>query len=125
MELMSEEIEGKYFGTEINEKWWRRYTKNKMLARGNGLFSYNEQSLSFLRRLTKVPISIPFAAIQEFKTGRWHAGQWGAGQSIIKVIWKQGGLLLSSGFTVSKDKSTADRVLAELNAILAAQDQSS
>jgi hypothetical protein len=25
----------------------------------------------------------------EFKIGKWHAGQWGDGQQILKVIWKK------------------------------------
>jgi hypothetical protein len=55
---MFKEIYGKYFGTEIKEKWWRRYTKEKMSARGAGTFSNNDQTISFLRLLTKVPIEI-------------------------------------------------------------------
>lgn len=34
-ELASKE-NGSYLGTEINEKWWRRYIKNKLFVRGDG-----------------------------------------------------------------------------------------
>ncbi len=27
---------GLHSGTEIDEKWWKRYTKNKFLIKGNG-----------------------------------------------------------------------------------------
>ena len=74
---------GHYLGTEINEKWWKRYTKNKMLARGNGVFSYNQDSIKFLRKLTTSPIEINFNEIVDIKTGKWHSGQWGAGRKII------------------------------------------
>lgn len=33
---------GHYLGTEIDEKWWRRYRKNKFLARGNGEYLYGK-----------------------------------------------------------------------------------
>ena len=115
---MTHEIAGKYYGTEINEKWWRRYTKDKMLARGNGLFSYTDASISFLRHLTKVPIDIKFSDIVEFKTGKWHAGQWGAGRPIIKVIWKRNNLMLSSGFSMAIDATQMNVLLGELNNIL-------
>lgn len=115
---MTREITGKYFGTEINEKWWRRYKKNKMLARGNGTLSYDEQSITFLRYLTNVPIVIEFEKIIEFKVGKWHAGQWGVGTPIIKVLWKNDNKLLSSGFSVSKRSAEIETVVSELNRIL-------
>lgn len=115
---MSLEIKGKYFGTEIDEKWWKRYTKEKMLARGNGTFSYDGNSISFLRLLTRVPIKIRFADIQGFKTGKWHSGQWGGGRRIIKVLWKKNGQLLSSGFAIAKENAGTDETIAELNLIL-------
>ncbi len=112
---MCREIDGKYFGTEINEKWWNRYRKNKMLARGNGLFSFDNESISFLRLLTSVPIVIEFQKIIEFKIGKWHAGQWGAGRPIIKVLWKNNNQLLSSGFSVSMESDDLEKILSELN----------
>lgn len=107
-------ITGKYFGTEINQKWWRRYTKNKMLARGNGTFSYNEQAISFLRLMTKTPMVIEFKKITDFKLGKWHAGQWGGGRPIIKILWENNGQLLSSGFSISADSNEFDSILLEL-----------
>ena len=83
------EIEGNYFGTEIDEKWWKRYSKNKLLTRGNGLFWCDTQSIHFLRYLTKEPISIPLANVIEFKTGKWHAGRWGGNNKLLKVVWKK------------------------------------
>lgn len=115
---MSKERTGKYFGTEIDEKWWKRYTKGNLLARGNGTLSYNDQSISFLRLLTRAPIVIDFAKILEFKVGKWHSGQWGAGAPIIKVLWKNEKQLLCSGFSVSQNPDETKNIVSELNAIL-------
>lgn len=117
---MPKNIAGKYFGTEINEKWWRRYTKDKMLARGNGALSFNEQSISFLRQLTEDPIHIKTQEIVGLKIGKWHAGQWGAGRQIIKVIWKKDRVILSSGFSISKKPNEIKEIISELNKIIEA-----
>ena len=115
---MTEEMAGKYYGTEINEKWWRRYTKDKMLARGNGTFSYDQDAISFLRMLTKVPIVIRFEEITGFKTGKWHSGQWGTGRPIIKVLWTRNNQSLSSGFSVAKSNDDIEKMISELNTLL-------
>jgi hypothetical protein len=93
---------GLYLGTEINEKWWKRYKKDKMFARGNGEYWFKADGLYFHRYLTKMPIFIPFSSMLEIKLGKWHAGQWGMGVPILKVIWKKDELNLCSGFMVSK-----------------------
>lgn len=111
-------IAGKYFGTEIDEKWWKRYTKDKMLARGNGEFSYDQDAIKFLRKLTKSPIEIYFNEIEDIKIGKWHSGQWGAGQTIIKVVWKKNGQILSSGFSIAMNDTETSNVISELNRIL-------
>lgn len=98
------EGKGHYFGTEINEKWWKRYSNNKMLARGKGNFWYDNTSFSFLRLLTKDAISILFEDIVEFKIGKWHAGQWGAGKPILKIVWLRNNQRLSSGFMIDNDE---------------------
>ena len=115
---MSKQFTGKYFGTEIDEKWWKRYRQNKMLARGNGTLSYDEQSISFLRLLTKKPIVIEFENIAEIKIGKWHSGQWGAGKPIVKIIWQNDGLLLSSGFSISTESGTIDEFVSDLSNML-------
>lgn len=112
---MTKEFPGKYFGTEIDEKWWKRFRKNKMLARGNGTFSYDEYSISFLRLLTNNPIVIEFEQIIAFKTGNWHAGQWGAGKPILKILWKKDNQLLSSGFSIATGSTRLKEVLSELS----------
>jgi hypothetical protein len=120
---MKIEISGNYFGTEIEEKWWKRYTKNKMLARGNGMLWFNEQSIFFLRLLTKKPIKIDIKQIVDIKTGTWHSGQWGAGKPIIKIVWENNGQILSSGFTVSKGSEAFEKVLSGLKNLIKNKDR--
>lgn len=93
---------GHYLGTEIEEKWWKRYYRNKLLARGNGKYWIDQESFCFHRYLTREPIRIRFADIVGVKIGTWHSGRWYLGWPIVKVLWMKDGVLLSSGFFVSK-----------------------
>ncbi len=86
-----------------------------MLARGNGVFSFNNQSILFHRKLTNEPITIYFNEILELKIGHWHAGQWGVGKEILKVIWEREGRKLSSGFTIAKYPGTINELIQELD----------
>lgn len=114
MKFVDVEMNGKYLGTEIEEKWWRRYTKDKMLARGNGIFTYNKNLIAFQRYLTENPVRIEASKIREFKIGKWHAGQWGVGKEILKVIWENNGQILSSGFTILKHSKNVSELIQEL-----------
>ena len=67
--MIFEKSVGLYFGTEINEKWWKRYTKDKLFMRGNGTYWYDDKGFYFLRYLTKTPIFIPFHTISKIKLG--------------------------------------------------------
>jgi hypothetical protein len=109
---------GKYFGTEINEKWWKRYRQQKMLARGSGTFWSDDQAILFHRKLTREPITIPFRNIIGFKVGKWHAGQWGGGAEVLKVLWRKESQKLSSGFVVSGFEKSADELIGELEALI-------
>ena len=105
---------GLYLGTDIDEKWWKRYTKDKLLARGNGKYWYDDDSFYFLRYLTKEPIAISFNKMKELKTGKWHSGRWCFGYTVIKIIWLKDGLELSSGFLISKNKDDIVDFISEL-----------
>lgn len=101
---------GHYLGTEIDEKWWKRYRKDRFFARGNGEYWHDEQGFYFLRYLTKEPLFIPFESILEIKSGKWHSGRWSAGVEILKIIWNKEGWRLSSGFRVSVKKEETDQL---------------
>jgi len=114
-ETDTHEKKGLYFGTEINESWWKRYRKDRMFARGNGTWWIDSSSFYFLRYLTKRPISIPFKDMTGFKTGKWHAGRWGNGKPILKILWTRNDLVLCSGFSISTDTQEVIRVIDYLN----------
>lgn len=99
-----EKKKGLYLGTEIAEKWWRRYTKDNLLMRGNGDYWYDERGFYFLRDLTQEPIFIPYNVIQEIKLGTWHSGKWCLGNLVVKIVWKKDNVVLSSGFIISNKK---------------------
>jgi len=109
---------GHYSGTEIDEKWWKRYTKDKMFARGAGEYWYDSDSFYFRRYLTKAPIVIHYKDIKEIKAGKWHSGQWAGGRKIIKLIWQKGDLILSSGFVLSKGQIETENIKKELQSYL-------
>ena len=102
---------GLYLGTEIDEKWWERYTKDKLLMRGNGSYWHDNNAFYFLRYLTKTPITIPLRYIRAFKIGRWHSGRWCYGYPILKIIWLKDGLRLSSGFLISKNEDDVKQII--------------
>ena len=110
-----EKKRGHYLGTEIEGQWWRRYIRDGFFARGNGEYWYDEQSFYFWRYLTRDPIVVPLARVREVQLGRWHAGRWAWGAAIVKLIWENSdGLLLSSGFVLSRSESQARQVLEEM-----------
>jgi hypothetical protein len=108
--MTSEKNYGLYLGTEINEQWWKRYTKDKLFMRGNGNYWYNDKGFCFLRYLTKTPIFIPFHSFSKIKLGTWHSGRWAFGNLIIKLIWKKEDLILSSGFIVSVNREETESI---------------
>lgn len=109
-----EKRRGHYLGTEIGGKWWRRYRGEGFFARGNGEWWYDDEYFHFRRYLTKQPISIPRRQIFAIDTGNWHAGRWAGGLVILKIMWKNGDLRLSSGFVVSKEKGDAMKLADDL-----------
>lgn len=109
-----EKKRGHYMGTEIEDKWWRRYMRDGFLARGNGEYWYDEEAFYFRRYLTRDPIVIPWQRVHDVQLGRWHAGRWPLGAPIVKLIWAKEDLSLSSGFVLSRDESQARQVVEDL-----------
>ena len=110
---------GLYLGTEIDEKWWKRYLKDGLFARGIGEYWFDESGFYLRRYFTKKPIFIPFSSVLEIKLGKCHAGRWCMGNLVLKIIWQKDNLRLSSGFLVSKYKEDAVRLKTELEGIMA------
>jgi hypothetical protein len=112
---MNEKKKGLYLGTKIvGRRWWKRYLRDKLFARGNGKYWFEENGFYFLKYLTRTPIFIPFGDIIEITLGTRHAGRWAMGNLIVKIIWKKDDLVLSSGFLVSRHREDAPLFKAEL-----------
>ena len=109
---------GHYLGTEIDEKWWKRYRKDKFFARGDGEYWFDDTGLYFRRYLTKRPIEIPFAKVIEVKIGKSHAGRWLLGSRVLKLIWKKDDMKLISGFIVSRNQRETEAIAADLKRLL-------
>jgi hypothetical protein len=105
---------GHYLGTEIGEKWWRRYTKDGFFARGIGQYWIEDGNFFFLRILTIHPIVLALSEVMEIKIGKWHAGRWAVGKPIVKMVWMKGSTRLSSGFILSGDWHETEKLAAEL-----------
>lgn len=101
-------------GTEIDEKWWKHYKKDKILARGNGEYWHDTQGFYFHRYLTRDPIFIPWGSVTEIKLGNSQVGRWMVPMSVLKILGRKDLLRLSSGFLVSKYEIVTRNLLAEL-----------
>jgi hypothetical protein len=105
---------GLYLGTEIDEKWWKRYIHNKFFMRGNGKYWVDQTSFYFLRYLTKDPMIIPFNKITGLKEGKWHSGKWVGNLLVLKILWVENGVKLSSGFVITRNSIKFHQILDEL-----------
>jgi len=94
---------GYYYGTTKGNSWWRRYSKNGWLSRGNSEIWVYQDGLYFRRYLTKAIKKIPAQEIKAVTIGRWHAGKW-TGAPVLKIAWTKDGKAVTSGFSVSWDK---------------------
>jgi len=68
----------------------------------------------FQRYLTQVPLELDLGRLEEIRVGRWHAGRWAWGMPIVKLIWVNDGLLLVSGFVLSRSESRTRQVMEAL-----------
>lgn len=110
----TEKKPGQYLGTEVDEKWWRRYWKHGLLARGAGEFWLDDNAFCFRRHLTKTPIMIPYGDMLEVKLGKWHSGRFGAGGPVVKILWKTAQSHLSSGFIFSRNEKETQVLVEEI-----------
>jgi len=110
MVIEKEKAKGAYLGTETDEKWWKRYRKNKLFMRGSGEYWYDDNGLYFRRFLTRSPLFFAFDLMREVRLGTWHAGKWCMGHPIIKIIWEMDGLRLSSGFIFTNSMVDAELI---------------
>ncbi len=112
-----EKKRGHYLGTEMDEKWWRRYSKDGLLARGIGEYWMDASTLSFRRYLTDMPIVISFGDVLDVKVGKWHSGRWAGGAPVVKIVWKKADIRLSSGFVFSRDARETEALVQEMRSL--------
>ena len=109
-----EKARGHYLGTEVDEKWYKRYRKDGFFARGNGEWWFEEDGLHFRRYLTKKALVIPFSLIKQVKLGSWHAGKWVIVKRVIKLVWEKDGQTMSSGFILARNQENTERLKNDL-----------
>lgn len=108
---------GYYYGTTKGKSWWRRYSKEGWLGRGNSEIWVHSDGVYFRRYLTKTIKKIPSDNIREISTGRGHAGKW-MGAPVIKITWRKEDLELVSGFSVSWKKDQVQTWIRVLNSLI-------
>jgi len=59
-----ESKKGAYLGTEIDEKWWKGYSKDGLLARGNGKYGFEDDCFFFLDTLQKSLLKYRLKALE-------------------------------------------------------------
>lgn len=113
--------QGLYLGTELNERWWQRYSSDGLLARGNGDYWTETSAFYFRRYLAEAPIAIPFRDVIHVKTGKWHSGRWLYGFPVVKIVWIKAGTRLGSGFFFSRNVSEVEALVAQIRNLVEAQ----
>ena len=111
------ENSGIYLGTTIDNSWWRRYREDGFFSRGNGRYEIDDRAVYFYKYPFEKPIVIPFDQIVDLKIGRWHAGKWGGGLPILKVVWKRDNILLNSGFILSRSIDDTVKIIDKINKV--------
>jgi len=105
---------GQYLGTEIEDRWWRRYAEGGFLARGLGEWWFDDDALRFHRKLTRAPLTIAFAGVLDVGCATWHAGKWAGRDAVVKVAWRKDGARLTSGFVLSNDPAETEALVREI-----------
>jgi hypothetical protein len=106
---------GNYFGTESEDKWWKRYRAPAFFARGNGEFWMDEEGIHFLKLLTKTPLTIGWSEASGAMLGMSHGGRWALGRPILKVAFRRQGEELVAGFYLSGDWPEMEAFAADLD----------
>ena len=110
----TEKRRGYYLGTELGGKWWRRYSKGGLLARGTGEYWIDSSALFFRRFLSETPIVIFLEDVLDVRLGKWHSGRWAGGAPVVKIVWREAEELLSSGFVFSRKSSETETLVREI-----------
>lgn len=107
---------GQYLGTEIDHKWWRRYSKGGFFTRGIGEYWIKDGSLYFQHYSRQKPFRLPIQDIVEIALCPWERRTRSGWTPIIKLIWQKDGRWLSSVFALSGNLDEASGLVANLRA---------
>jgi len=105
-----------YLGTEIDHKWWQRYSKGGFFTRGIGEYWIKDGSLYFQHRSKQKPIRLPIRDIVEIALCPWERRTNSGCTPIIKLVWRKDGRWLSSSFALSGDPEETFGLMACLRA---------
>lgn len=103
---------GKYLGTRIEHKWWRRYKEGAFVARGNGEYWIKDGSLFFQHHTSQHPICLPLQNLAEIKVCPCRSQTGGV--PVIKLVWEKDGHWLSSDFALSGLLDKSNNLLLSL-----------
>ena len=105
---------GRYLGTIVDGKWWKRYWKSGLFARGSGEWWLEGRTLCFRRLLSREPIRIDLDRVLVIETGTWHASKWAGGRSVVKLTWKQEDRRLTAGFVLTATAAESRAIMEDL-----------
>ena len=106
---------GHYLGTRIEHKWWRRYTEEGFMTRGNGEYWIADGSLFFQHRARQDPIHLPLCDIVEVALSPCKERAPNIGRPVVHLTWKKDGRWLSSGFILSSSAEETSNLLVHLS----------
>ncbi len=93
---------GLYVGTEVEGRWWRRYTGGASLR---GATAACGRTGGPSRYLTADALHSTWSLVHSIQSGAFHSGRWAWGLPIIKVHWKANDESLSFGFMVAGNRT--------------------
>ena len=107
---------GQYLGTEVDHKWWQRYSKDGFFTPGIGEYWIKDGSLFFQHRTRQKPISLPLRDIVEIVLCPCSRRSRDSRNPVLKLTWKKDGKWLSSGFILSGIVDETSGLLTRLRA---------
>lgn len=110
----TEKKRGQYLGTQLVNKWWRRYTQGEFVTRGAGEYWITDGCLFFQNYASHQPIILPLNKLAEIKVCPCQRRMGGI--PILKLVWEKDGRWLSSGFVLSGMLDRSNNLLASLRA---------
>jgi hypothetical protein len=91
---------GQYLGTEIDHKWWQRYSEEGFFTRGTGEYWIKDGTFYFQHQVRQKPIKLPLQDIVEIALHPCNRRTKIGVMQIIELVWQKDGLWLSSSFAL-------------------------